>query len=288
MTEELIGRRIVIPETRELGQLLRMLEERGADTVPCPMIAIRDAPDIAPVEAWLCRFAKGACDDLVLMTGEGLRRLLGLARRIDLESSFIDALRLTRKITRGPKPVRALREIGLAADVPADEPTTEGVIAALERHDLTGRRVGVQLYPTNPNGRLLKFLEGAGAEVDPVIPYVYASEADDARVIAVIAEMAAGQIDAIAFTSSPQVRRFRDVARAFGREAELRQGFERIIVAAVGPIVAAELDALGVQVNVTPRDNTFFMKPLVRELAIALTRDHTGLNSPKERVGGGK
>ena len=51
----------------------------------------------------------------------------------------------------------------MAADVPADQPTTEGVIAALERHDLTGRRVGVQLYPGNANARLLKFLESAGA-----------------------------------------------------------------------------------------------------------------------------
>jgi uroporphyrinogen-III synthase len=276
MTEELSGRRIVVPETRELGQLLRMLEERGADTVPCPMIAIRDTPDTAPVEAWLRRFADGTCDDLVLMTGEGLRRLLGFARRIDLESAFLVALAATRKITRGPKPVRALREIGLSADLPADEPTTEGVIAALERHDLTGRRVGVQLYPGNANEGLLKFLESAGAEADAVLPYVYASEVDDARVIAVIAEMAAGQIDAIAFTSAAQVRRFRDVARAFGREAELRQGFKSIIVAAVGPIVAAELDAIGVQVNVTPRDNSFFMKPLVRELVAALTREHKG------------
>jgi hypothetical protein len=31
-----------------------------------------------------------------------------------------------------------------------------------------------------------------------------------------------------------------------------------------------------VRVNVTPRDNTFFMKPLVRELAAALTREHKG------------
>jgi hypothetical protein len=42
MTEELTGRRIVVSETHELGQLLRMLEERGADTVPCPMIAVHD------------------------------------------------------------------------------------------------------------------------------------------------------------------------------------------------------------------------------------------------------
>ncbi|MGO8841240.1 MAG: uroporphyrinogen-III synthase [Methyloceanibacter sp.] len=271
---DLSGRRIVVPETRELGQLVRMLEERGADTVPCPMIAIRDAPNPAPVEAWLRRFAGGACDDLVLMTGEGLRRLLGFARRLGLEPTFLNALGATRKITRGPKPIRALREVGLAADLPADEPTTQGVIAVLQRHDLAGRRVGVQLYPDNPNEPLLNFLKDAGAEPDPVLPYVYASEADDARVIAVIGEMAAGRIDAITFTSAPQVRRFRDVARASGREAELRRGFERITVAAVGPIVAAELDALGVQVNVTPHDNTFFMKPLVRELAAALMKNH--------------
>jgi uroporphyrinogen-III synthase len=276
MMEELNGRRIVVPETRELGQLLYMLEERGAEAIACPMIAIRDVPDAAPVEEWLRRFAKGTCDDLVLMTGEGLRRLLGFARRIDLEAAFIDALRVARKITRGPKPVRALRAIGLAADVLADQPTTEGIIAALGRHDLTRRRIGVQLYPGNANERLLKFIKSVGAEVDPVLPYVYASEVEDARVIAVIAELASGQVDAIAFTSAPQVRRFRDVARASGREAELLRGLERTVVAAVGPIVAAELNTIGVQVNVTPRDNKFFMKPLVRELTAALTKERKG------------
>ena len=155
MTEELSGRRIVVPETRELGLLVRMLEERGAEAIPCPMIAIRDAPDAEPVAAWLRWFVKGTCDDLVLMTGEGLRRLLGLARRTDLESAFLDALRTTRKITRGPKPVRALREIDLDADIPADEPTTDGIIAAMRRHDLSGRHVGVQLNPGNPNRRLV-------------------------------------------------------------------------------------------------------------------------------------
>jgi hypothetical protein len=88
LPEELSGRRIVVPETRELGQRVRMLEERGAEAVPCPMIAIRDVPDPEPVEAWL-------------MTGEGLRRLLSVARGIDLEHAFLVALRTTRKITRG-------------------------------------------------------------------------------------------------------------------------------------------------------------------------------------------
>ena len=91
MTGELTGRRIVVPEGRELGQLIRMLEEHGAEAIPCPMIAIRDAPDAEPVAAWLRRFADGRCDDLVLMTGEGLRRLLGFARRVDLETKLLKA-----------------------------------------------------------------------------------------------------------------------------------------------------------------------------------------------------
>jgi uroporphyrinogen-III synthase len=250
-----------------------MLQEYGAEAIPCPMIAIRDAPDAKPVEAWLDRFVNGACDDLVLMTGEGLRRLLGFARRTDLESAFLNVLRATRKITRGPKPVRALREIGLEADIPADQPTTEGIIAALRRIDLGGRCIGVQLNPGNPNLRLMDFIETAGAVPDPVLPYVYVSEADDARVLDIINGMAGGQFDAIAFTSAPQVRRLRDVARAAGREPDLLQGFGRIAVAAVGPIVASELEALGVQVSITPAGGTFFMKPLVRELVAAFTKD---------------
>jgi uroporphyrinogen-III synthase len=143
----------------------------------------------------------------------------------------------------------------------------------MRRHDLSGRSVGVQLNPGNPNRRLVDFIEAAGAVPYPVLPYVYVSEADDAHVLAIINDMAAGQFDAIAFTSAPQVRRLRDVARATGRDSDLLQGFRRIVVAAVGPIVASELEALGVQVNIMPPRGTFFMKPLVRELAAALTKD---------------
>src|SRR4029450_8159460 len=107
MREELRGRRIVVPETRELGQLLRMLEGRGADTVPCPMIAIRDAPDRKTVETWLRRFVTGTCSDLVLMTGEGLRRLLSFARRVDLGHGFRAAICDTRNITTEDQTARA-------------------------------------------------------------------------------------------------------------------------------------------------------------------------------------
>src|SRR6516225_10987102 len=192
----LSGRRIALPETRELDRLARMFEEQGAETLRCPLVAIRDAPEPAPVREWLTRFP---FDDLVLFTGEGLRRLHGFAQRFELEPVFFDGLRVARKITRGPKPERALRELGLKSDLRAETPTTEGLIATLSALDLRGRRIGVQLYPRAPEARFTRFLRDAGAEPDTVVPYVYASAAEEQSVAYLIDRMAGGGIDAIAF-----------------------------------------------------------------------------------------
>jgi uroporphyrinogen-III synthase len=268
MSGQLTGRRIVVPETREAALFATMLRERGADAVLCPLVAIKDIPDPTAAEAWLRRFVARPCDDLILLTGEGLRRLVALADRNELKEGFVAALAHPRKIARGPKPVRALREIGLDADLQAPVPTSNGVMEALKGFDLTGRRVGVQLYPDSDHRALLGFLAEAGAEVDAVLPYVYASQADDQRVLEVIEAMAAGEFDAIAFTSAPQVRRFQKVAADAGKSERARQALARVLVAAIGPVVAGELAALGVQPAVMP-DETYFMKPLVRELAAA-------------------
>jgi uroporphyrinogen-III synthase len=139
------GRRIALPETREAERLALMLQEQGAETLSCPLVAIVDLADPGPVHAWLHRFIETPFDNLVLLTGEGLRRLHGTAHRTGFEQAFLGALAKPRKITRGPKPARALRELGLAPDLRAEEPTTEGIIKLLLQDDLHNRRVGVQL-----------------------------------------------------------------------------------------------------------------------------------------------
>ena len=90
---------------------------------------------------------------------------------------------------------RRLRALGLAPDLAAEPPTTAGIISTLSRENLTGRKVAIQLYPDNPNAELLDFLRAAGASSDPVLCYVYGSEAVDRCVIHVIEEMAAGRVD---------------------------------------------------------------------------------------------
>jgi uroporphyrinogen-III synthase len=264
----LIGRVIAIPETREIEIFAAMLERRGATVVRCPMVAIRDAPDPAPVLQWSRNLAEGAYDDLILLTGEGLRRILSCIERNEpgLKDSFVTALSRVRKITRGPKPARALRELGLKPDIAAEVPTTEGVINSLRAHDLKGRRFGLQLYGTEPNRPLVDFLLGTGASVATVAPYVYADAADDQAVLSLLQRLEAGEIDALAFTSTPQVERLFSVASP---EAVIK-ALIKTVVAAVGPVVADTLRKRGIEPRVMPEES-FFLKPLTSELEDALT-----------------
>jgi uroporphyrinogen-III synthase len=264
------GRRIALPETREAERLAQMLAAHGAAVVRCPLVAIVDLADPAPLDAWLRRFTDRPCDDLVLLTGEGLRRLAARAGAIGQEPEFRAALARTRTITRGPKPAAALRVLGLQPGLRAAVPTTDGIIAALAGDALRGRRVGVQLYP-GADDRIALFLADAGADPDPITPYAYTSNAEDDRIAALIDEMAAGGVDAIAFTSSPQVKRLFDVAAATGRGVAVRAGLAATLVAAVGPVVADALQRRGVTAAVQP-DEAFFMKPLVSALVAALGR----------------
>jgi uroporphyrinogen-III synthase len=265
--QPLAGRVVAVPETREIDVFAAMLERRGAQVVRCPMVAIRDAPDPAPVLRWSRELAAGSFDDLVLLTGEGLRRILACIDRNEpaLKESFVAALTRLRKITRGPKPARALRELGMKPDIAAERPTTEGVIASLQPFDLKSRRFGVQLYGTEPNRPLVDFLETAGAKVSTVAPYVYADAADNEAILTLLKRILAGEVDAIAFTSTPQVERLFAVAPAESITAALA----KTVVAAVGPVVADTLRRHGIQARVMPEES-FFLKPLTSVLEDAL------------------
>jgi uroporphyrinogen-III synthase len=263
------GRTIALPEARELDRLAELVEHDGGKALRCPLVSIHDAPDQGPSEAWLRALCAGELDDVVFLTGEGLRRLLVTAERLGLRDAVVAALGRVRKVTRGPKPARALHEIGLGSDLAAPVPTSAGVIDALAALDLRGRRVGVQLYGEEPNRPLVEALERAGATVHTVAPYVYASAADAAAVVALIDALDGGQVDAVAITSASQVDRLFQVAVEAGAEARLRAALARACVAAIGPIVVEALEKRGVRIDVVP-EKGFVMRRLVNALAEAL------------------
>ena len=269
-TQPLAGRTIAVPESREIEVFAALLERRGAHVIRCPLVAIRDAPDPAPVLEWSRRLAADALDDLILLTGEGLRRILSCIERHEptLRAEFIAALARMRKITRGPKPAKVLRELGMKPEIAAERPTTDGVIASLSGLDLRQRRVGVQLYGSEPNRPLVDFLENAGASVSVVAPYVYADAADERAVRDLIAQLREGAVDAIAFTSSAQIERLIAVASEDGA----RSALAGTLVAAIGPVVADTLRRHGIDARSMPEES-FFLKPLTSVLEEALRHE---------------
>jgi uroporphyrinogen-III synthase len=75
--------------------------------------------------------------------------------------------------------------------------------------------------------------------------------------------MARSEVDAILFTSSPQVDRLYEVATERDKQSQLQQGLERARVGAVGPVVAENLRQRGVRVDICPEQG-FVMKNLVQ------------------------
>ncbi|MGO4716344.1 uroporphyrinogen-III synthase [Bradyrhizobium sp. 2TAF24] len=270
MADRLNGYRILILETREEAQFSRLLAEQGAQVLQCPMFVIHDAPDPAPVEAWLRRCIAQPFDDLVLMTGEGLRRLMKLAERLGIAQEAIAAVGKARTVARGPKPGKALREVGLAPSLTTETPTSEGVATLLAGLDLQGHRVGLQLYPDKDHAPLITAITALGADVDAVLPYVYDPQTAETNILTAIEQMANGQVDAIALTNANQVRRLIDAAHANGYDDKLRAALGRTKIASVGPAVSDELTAHGLRTDIYPANDAFFMKPLISAMASAL------------------
>src|SRR5437879_2699778 len=100
MSLPLAGRTIALAEGRQLAELAQMLEQEGATVVRCPLVSILDAPDPEPVVAWLRELAAGQFNYVILLTGEGLRRLLSFAERDGMRDAVIAALGRTRTVTR--------------------------------------------------------------------------------------------------------------------------------------------------------------------------------------------
>lgn len=267
MTDELplTGWRVAVPESRQLDVLNDMLVVRGANTLRCPLVSIHDCPDEAAIKAWLTLFCSSPFDDMIILTGEGIRRLTGFAERFELLPEWTAALARVRKIARGPKPASALRPLKLKPDVLAAAPTTDGVIQTLSDEDLTGRRIAVQLYGEEPNEKLQLFLTGKGADISTVSPYVYASDIEGSQVSVLIDQLIAQELDVLVLTSVVQVKRILAVAKSEQREAEVLQALSTVCIAAIGPIVAQRLEELNIPIEVIP-DEKFFMKPLVRKL----------------------
>jgi uroporphyrinogen-III synthase len=260
------GKTIALPESRMLDVLANLFEQRGAKTIRCPLVAIHDNPDRTQVDQWIKDFIDNPPDRFVIFTGEGIRRLLKFAEQLGVKDPFITAIASTNTLARGPKPIAALRSISLQPNQVAEQPRTDGIMATLSSADLNRSRVAVQLYGQEPNQKLIDFLEEKGALIEPVSPYIYASDTEQQQVVKLIENLIAKKLDALVFTSTAQLNRLLKISTKLNTDQSLIEALNAIKIAAVGPVVGDALRCADIRVDFMP-ESKFFMKPMVAEMA---------------------
>ncbi len=246
--QALAGLRVVAFESRRAAELTRMLERHGATVLSAP--ALREAPlPPSPATAELARaLAAGEVDVLVLLTGVGTR---ALAPELAPERAALPGLLAkTRVVARGPKPLAALRELGVTNAIPVPSPNTwREVLATLDGLELApASLVAVQEYGGPPR-ELLQGLAARGHRTLSVQVYRWALPADTTALRAGIDAITGGTADVAVFTSATQVEHAFQVA---DDPAALRAAFARVAVVSIGPVCSEALDAHGVAVDLEP------------------------------------
>jgi uroporphyrinogen-III synthase len=246
------GKIIAVTGPRKADELSRMIAKFGGTGVLRPAQGTVFLDD-TQIESQLKELIESPADWLVLTTGVGTEALLQTAENLGLSDRFLDALGRMRLAARGYKTVNALRKIGLTPEVRDDDGTTAGLLRALEPYDLEGRSVALQLYG-DPAPRLTGALAKRGARCEELLPYRHIPPEGDV-VERLIDEIITGEVDAVALTSTVQVRYVMGCAARLGKLEEVRSAFAgRVLAVAVGKVTAEALQEEGIERVLFPEE----------------------------------
>jgi uroporphyrinogen-III synthase len=263
------GLRVLSLESRRADEMARHIEANGGVATVAP--SMREVPLESNAEAiaFAHTLAAAGFDVVILLTGVGTRALTRVVETVYPRERFVELLKQVAVVPRGPKPIAALRELGVPFALAVPEPNTwREILQALddnaEKVPIRGRRVAVQEYGvTNPD--LLDGLAARGAEVTRVPVYAWALPLNTAPLRDAVAGLARGEFDVLLLTTSVQVPHMLQVAAEMNLEEPLRDALRRTLVAWIGPTTTETLREHGLDADLEPSHPK--MGYLVRETA---------------------
>jgi uroporphyrinogen decarboxylase len=247
------GLRVAAFESRRAEEMGRMIARR--DGVPLVSPSMREVPlghNQAAVD-FANRLITGQIDAMLFLTGVGTRYLVSQVERHVQRDRFLAALSDMKTVVRGPKPLAALRELGITPTLTVPEPNTwREVLTALDLHlPVANLVVGVQEYGV-ANPSLIAGLEARGAVVDSLRVYEWDLPEDVGPLEQNVDRIVAGEVDVAMFTSAQQVLHLLKVADNMGVADKLRSAFRRIVVASIGPTTSEMLRNNDLPVDLEP------------------------------------
>ncbi len=251
--QEFNGLRVAAFESRMAEEMARLIARYGGQPLVAP--SMREIPLQDNHEGLLFgeQLLAGQFDLLILLTGVGTRTLVQVLQTRWPLDRITAAFRRVSLVARGPKPIAALKELGLVPEIAVPEPNTwRDILLALDAAKvLAGLRVAVQEYGVS-NEELLEALKERGASVTRVPVYRWALPEDTRPLRQVLDLILAGQADMVLVTNAVQVDH---VLQLLGQEHQVekfRQVIQRMVVASVGPTASERLRSYDLPVDMEP------------------------------------
>ena len=246
------GLRVLSLESRKVNDMETLILREGGIPIVAPSVKERAIEGDTTALKFIEDLESDRFDAVVFMTGVGLAFLRDTLIKHMTEDRIRQALRRASIISRGPKPVGILRELGVPIDLLIPEPNTwrEIVEAMAARPE---RRIAVQEYG-RPNLEMNAALAALGAQVTPVPVYRWELPDDLAPLEDAVRQLAAGAIDVVVFTSSIQLDHLMEVAERLALQDEVRRALAtQVAIASVGPVMTEWLTANGFCPDIVPR-----------------------------------
>jgi len=248
------GRTVLSFESRRSSEIALLIENNGGRAMIAPATREVPASDGADVARFASALLEGKLDLVIFLTGVGTRALSRAIEPFCTRDQFVPALSKVPVLARGPKPVAALKELGVPIRWNVPEPNTwREILRVLDQNkvSLAGRLVAVQEYGI-ASKNLVRGLEERGAQVLAVHVYDWALPEDVAPLKNAIAALLAGSVDVVLFTAAIQVHHLMQVAEEMSSRDSLVAALRKIRVASIGPVTSEALSEYGVPVGLEP------------------------------------
>jgi uroporphyrinogen-III synthase len=240
-------------ESRMAAEMARLIERYGGQPHVAP--ALREVPisDNTAVLEFGKRLLAGHFEMVVLLTGVGTKTMFAILQTGYPLDSVKAALARTTVLARGPKPVAALKELGLTPSITVPEPNTwRDILHVLdERGSLIEVRIAVQEYGVS-NPDLLAALQQRGAQVTQVPIYKWALPENIAPLREVLVAIIAGQIDVVLITNAAQIDHVMQLLEQEGTTAQFKEACGKMVVASIGPTASERLRHYDLPIDFEP------------------------------------
>ena len=252
-TADFNGLRVVSFESRKAEETHRLIKRHGGIPIVAP--SMREVPldENADAVDFANRLMTGQVDVVILMTGVGFRHILSAVERKVDRDRFLTSLSDCVTVARGPKPVAAMREVGLAPTHRVPEPNTwRELLDTIDRDvPIASQNVTLQEYGI-PNPSLMAGLEARGAKLDCLKVYNWELPEDTQPLEGALSKLADGEVDVAMFTSANQVLNVLRMAKELGCEDKVREGLRNCVVVSIGPTTSERLRAEDLPVDLEP------------------------------------